>query len=82
MGDIFVQGHVSIICKVCVPVLLVTLCIAVSSYEGKDMSLPQSPYQLGSGGSPLVAFDQIYVGHVDLHRPVKICRSKVPFSYI
>ena len=43
------------------------------------MSLLQSPYQLGSGGSPLVAFDQIYVGHVDLHRPVNICRSKVPF---
>ena len=27
----------------------------------------------------MVVFDQIYVGHVDLHRPVKICRSKVLF---
>ena len=36
------------------------------------MSLLQSPYHLGYGGSPLVVLDQIYVGHVNLHRPVKI----------
>ena len=44
------------------------------------MSLLQSPYQLGPGGNLLVVLDQTYVGHVDLCRPVKFCRSKVPFS--
>ena len=39
--------------------------------QWKDVSLLQNPYHLGSGGSPLVIFDQIYVGHVDLYRPVK-----------
>ena len=39
--------------------------------QWKDMSLLQSPYHLGFGGSRLVVLDQIYVGHVDLHRPVK-----------
>ena len=43
------------------------------------MSLPRSPYQLGPGGSLLVILNQTYVGHVDLCRPVKFCRSKVPF---
>ena len=43
------------------------------------MSLLQSPYQLGPGGSLLVILNQTYVGPVDLCRPVKFCRSKVAF---
>ena len=48
-------------------------------FQWKDMGLPWSPYHWGSGRSPLVVSDQIYVGHVDLHRPVNLCRSRVPF---
>ena len=33
MAGMFVQGHMPVMCIVCIPVLLVTLLIAVNSYE-------------------------------------------------
>ena len=35
------------------------------------MILLQSPYHLGSMESLLVVLDQIYVGDVDLYKPIK-----------
>ena len=37
-GSLFVQGHMAIMGNVCIPVLLVTLLIAVSSYEACILS--------------------------------------------
>ena len=34
VGGIYIQGHMLVMWNVCIPVLLVTVLIALSSYEG------------------------------------------------